>query len=443
MRETERAELARRVLALAATDGCETTVTSGATGMTRFTQNAIHQNIASSDTTVRVRTIVGGRTGVAITNDLGDASLARAVARANEIAALAPCDDAAALLSLSSPEPAPAGAFVAATAETAPAARAATAAAIFREAEAASLWAAGYVTTAHSGITIANGAGTLVSYDGTTCGLNVKANGRDATGFAEYYGTDATLLDGASAGERAASKARAGAKPQAVDPGPWTVILEPAAIGELLSYLTDHFSAQAYDEGSSFLCDGLGRSYVGENVDMRDDCAHPLLLGMPFDYEGHPRTRVPLFEAGVAHELVTDARYAAKLGTRNTGHGLPQPDAAGPQPLHVVVAGGEKSIEELIAETKRGLLVSRFWYIRPVDARKTIVTGMTRDGTFLIENGRIVRGVRNMRFNQSILESLRSCEFARDAARTGGYGYDMVVPPVKIASFRFTSGTDF
>lgn len=443
MREAQREELARSVLDLAASDACEAIVTSTASGLTRFTHNAVHQNLASADTTVRVRTIVDGRTGVAMTNDTSSTSLAQTVARARAIAAFAPPGDVESPLLRTARISAPPGAFVAATAAASPTARAATVAAIVAEAEAASVWAAGYVTTSQTGITIANSTGTLLSFDGTTCGLNVKANAADATGFAERYANDVAALDGAAAGAIAVAKTRVGAAPIAVEPGAWTVILEPAAIGELLSYLTDHFSAQAYVDGASFLSGGLGRTYVGENVTMWDDHTHPALADMPFDFESAPRTRVPLFEAGVANHVVTDARYAAKLGIPNTGHGFAVPSAMGPEPRSIVVSTGSRSTQELIAQTKRGLLVSRFWYIRPVDERKTIVTGMTRDGTFLIEDGRITAGVRNMRFNQSILEALRHCECASEEARTEGYGYRIVVPAVKIDGFRFDSRTEF
>jgi predicted Zn-dependent protease len=140
---------------------------------------------------------------------------------------------------------------------------------------------------------------------------------------------------------------------------------------------------------------------------------------------------------------VTDATWAAKLARANTGHGLPAPSSDGPRPLHLVVAAGARSLDELIAQTPRGLLVSRFWYIRPVDQRKTIVTGMTRDGTFLIEDGRVTHGVRNMRFNQSILGALANVEFANEQYRTGGYDYSLVTPAAKIAAFRFSSVTAF
>jgi predicted Zn-dependent protease len=439
-----REALARRVLAFAGTAQAEAIVSDVDAGLTRFTHNAIHQNVASADTSVRVRAIVAGRTGVAATNDLGDAALRATVDRALAMAALAPRDDDDAPGLAHNTGPAsPAGAYDEGTAAASPATRARVVAEICSVAERHALWAAGYVATERAGTTIANSAGTLVSYDGTSCALNVKANGPDSTGFAERFSTTVADLDGTKAGSVAADKALRAREPIDVPPGEWTVILEPAAFGELLSYLSDHFSAQAYDEGSSFLCDGLERAYAGPTVSIADDYAHPLLAGQPFDFEGYPTARVPLFERGVASRLLTDATWAKRLALPNTGHGLPAPNPHGPSARSVVVAPGTATLPELIAGTQRGLLVTRFWYIRPVDQRKTIVTGMTRDGTFLIENGEIARGVRNMRFNQSILGALGQAVFSCDPARTGGYAYSMVVPAVKIDGFRFSSGTAF
>jgi predicted Zn-dependent protease len=299
------------------------------------------------------------------------------------------------------------------------------------------------VTTGATGVTIANSSGTLASFDGTDSGVNVKMNAEDSSGFAEGYDADVTRLDAQAIGSTSARKAKESKRPRSVDPGEWTVILEPAAFGELFAYLADHFSAQSFDEGSSFLSEGLDKLYLGENVTISDDYAHPLNPGMPFDYEGHPTQRLTLVENGVAKSIVTDSYWASKLGRENTGHALPAPNAYGPQASHVVVSPGSKPVAELIAETARGLLVTRFWYIRTVDQKKAIVTGMTRDGTFLIENGEIAGGVRNMRFNQSIIEALRNCEFSNALHRTGGYSYSLVVPAAKINGFTFSSGTEF
>ena len=210
-----------------------------------------------------------------------------------------------------------------------------------------------------------------------------------------------------------------------------------------LFYLTDHFSAQAYDDGSSFCSDGLDREYFSENVTIYDDYAHPLAPGMPFDFEGYPTQRLPLVENGVVRNIVTDSYYARKLDRPNTGHALPAPNSYGPQPRNVAVAGGTKPLAQLIGETSRGLLVTRLWYVRPVDRKRAVVTGMTRDGTFLIEDGRMTHGARNLRFNVSILDALRACEFSREQHRTGSYHYSLVVPAAKITDFTFTSTTEF
>ncbi len=444
MDKSAREALAARVLELAGggAEG-EAIVFTANDGLTRFTQNAIHQNVAHAETTLRLRAVLDGRSGVASSNALDDAALRELVARAAEMARLAPRDDVFPGLPRGGPTEAPRDAFVAATAQASPDLRARLAGEIFGVAERDGLWAAGYVKTGRHGITIANTRGTLASFDGTDCGLNVKQNGADSTGYAERNDTDVARLDAAGAASHAAEKARRSHAPQAVEPGDWTVILEPAAFGDLIAYLVDHFSAQAFDEGSSFLSEGLDRKYVAENVTIYDDYAHPLAPSMPFDYEGVPKQRIALFERGVAKNIVTDSYWAAKLSRPNTGHAMPAPNADGPLPTNVVVASGEKPLAQLIAETKRGILVSRFWYIRTVDLRKAVVTGMTRDGTFLIENGKLVRGVRNMRFNQSILAALAHVEFSSESARSGGYSYSNVIPAAKIEGFRFTSSTEF
>jgi PmbA protein len=443
MQAEARIALAERTLAFARGALTEAIVVDEDAGLTRFTHNAIHQNVAHRATSLRLRIVRAGRTGVVATNDLTDAGLRAAVARAEEIVALAPRDPDVTGLAPHARTTSPPGAFSEATARATPAERARIAAEAIAPAERAGFWAAGYVRTGRTGVTLANSQGARLSYDATSCGLNLKANGPDATGYAEQYGNDLAALDGGAAGIAATQKVLRGTAPRPVEPGPWDVILEPAAFGELLSYLTDHFSAQAYDEGSSFLCDGLGRSYAGEAVSIADDFAHPLLSGMPFDLQGAPKRRVSLLDRGVANNVVTDARYAKRLARPDTGHGGPAPDADGPQARDVVVAPGARALEDLIAQTERGLLVSRFWYIRPVDGRKTIVTGMTRDGTFSIEGGVVTGGVRNMRFNQSILAALAHAEFANGAVRTEGYNYACVVPAVKIPAFHFTSVTDF
>ncbi|HEY9180750.1 MAG TPA: TldD/PmbA family protein [Candidatus Baltobacteraceae bacterium] len=439
----KREELARRVLALSSADQTEVLVWSGNDELTRFAHNIVHQNVAQADVSVRVRAIMGKRSGVATTNVLDEAALRDAVSRAIDMANLAPEDPELPRLPSGGEVKAPEGAYVTQTAGATPQLRAQMCDNIFKAAEERDYSCAGYVTTRASGVTIVNSSGACASFDGTDCGVNVKMNAGDSTGFAEGYDNDVLRVDASAIGATSAKKAGDSASPRSVEPGEWTVILEPAAFGELFAYLTAHFSAQSFDEGSSFLSDGLDKPYLGANFTIGDDYAHPLNPGMPFDYEAQPTQRLMLVENGVAKNIVTDSYWANKLGRANTGHALPAPNAYGPQASHIVIAPGSKPLAQLISETKRGLLITRFWYIRTVDQKKAIVTGMTRDGTFLIENGRISGGVRNMRFNQSIIEALQHCELSNALARTGGYSYSLVVPAAKIDGFTFSSGTEF
>lgn len=444
MDEARRAELAQAVLELSPADATEVLVSTDAAQLTRFTHNAIHQNVASSDVEVSVRAIVGKRTGVAATNAVNPQELRATVERAVALAKLAPEDpDRPPLPAGQRISPAPTGSFAAQTASATPAMRASLGDSIFEVARGAGYWCAGYVKTRASGITIANSEGTRASFDGTDSGINVKMIAADSSGYAEQYRNDAAQLDAVAAAAIAKQKARASAHPKAAEPGDWTVILEPPAFGELFAYLSDHFSAQSYDEGSSFLSGTLGTRCAGENVTIRDDYANPHAPAMPFDFEGAPKQQVTIVDRGIARAIVTDSYWAAKLRVPNTGHALPAPNPYGPQATNLVVGGGTKSVAQLIAESERALLVSRFWYIRTVDQKKAIVTGMTRDGTFLVEDGEIKHGVRNMRFNQSILDSLNRCEFSVDQHRTGDYWFSIVVPAAKIEGFRFSSGTDF
>jgi PmbA protein len=438
-----REDLAARIIALSNADETEVIVAAVDSGLTRFTHNAIHQNVWTSDAVVRVRAVVDGCTGVATSNDLGEDALRRTTARATELARFAPRDDARAPIGGAPPAAPARGAFVAATAAAAAEQRAHVASCVFDVAERHDLWAAGFVTTSETGTTIANSSGTLASFDATDCGLAVKQNGPTSSGYAERFSADVGDLDGTAIAEIAATKALRSAEPVEVEAADWTVILEPPAAGELFAFMASHFSAQSYDEGSSFLSGRLGDRFTPANVTIVDDVRHELAPGMPFDFEGFPTRRVALLDRGIAGGIVTDATWARRLGRENTGHALPAPNSEGPLPSHLVVMPGERSLDELIAQTERGLLISRLWYVRTVDERQTIVTGMTRDGTFLIEDGRLARGVRNMRFNQSILEALGAAQFAGELVRAAAYSYSIVLPAVKFERFTFTSATDF
>lgn len=444
MDDAQRLALAALAIDGAHGDALEAVVFDRDLALTRFTKNAVHQNLAASEVTVQFRALRDGRAGTASTNARDEKSLRATRERALAQTLFAPKPQ----IPIRLPGPAsyspPDDAFDAATAAAPPQARASATHHIFAAAAQAGAWAAGYVSTQREGIAIANSHGLRATFSSTSAAMNVKCIAPEASGYAEGYSRRLGDLDPTTIAERAAAKARDAGTPRACDLGEWTLLLEPAAAGELLHYLLSHFSAQRVDEGASFLSDGLGKRYAGTNVTLLDDYTHPLHAGRPFDTEGSPVQRVVMLEAGVGRDFVTDMEWAARLKRPNTGHYAPDLTFAdGPQPRYPVVMPGERSRDDLIASIRRGILVSRFWYIRVVDQRKTIVTGMTRDGTFLIENGKVTGGLRNLRFNVSILELLGACEFSNEQVRSGGHSYQIVVPAVRFDRFAFSSMTAF
>jgi len=274
----------------------------------------------------------------------------------------------------------------------------------------------------------------------TDSAINIKAIGSDSSGYAEGFSRRFAGLEPVKLAERAAKKAVASRTPRALEPGAYTVILEPAAFREFLGYLSwIGFGAQSFEQGSSFMSGHLGEKIIGDNVTLRDDYAHPLGCGIPFDFEGVPRKAVSLIERGVAKDVVYDSYYAAKLHHVNTGHALPAPNSDGPMPLNIVVDPGGTAVEQMIKDVTHGVLVTRTWYIRLVDQKQTMITGMTRDGLFLIERGKLTKGLKNMRFNESIIGALGRCELASQLVRSESH----VLPAVKIEGFHFSSGTEF
>ena len=428
-------------LAESKADETELILTSQDLALSRITHNVIHENLIERDRALNVRAVVGNRVGIASTNELDRDGIRTAVARAIEIARVSPVDEEFPGLPTAGPAIQPLDwAYDTATASLTAAERAAAVADIVRVMVKHKLTAAGYVSTSSGSVAIANSKGIRQFFRSTDSAINIKAMGDDSSGYAEGYSRRFADLNASQLGEKAAKRAVAGHNPGSVDPGEYTVILEAPAFREYLVYLSwTGFGAMPFAEGASFMTGHIGERIVGDNVSIGDDFSHPIGAGMPFDFEGVSRQPVSLIDKGVARGVVYDSYYAAKLKHANTGHALPAPNSYGPLPLNIVVAPGTKSADDLIRETKRGLLVCRTWYIRLVDKLQTIITGMTRDGFFLIEDGEIVRGLRNMRFNESIVGALSRCELAKDLVRSESH----VLPACRIDGFRFSSGTSF
>jgi PmbA protein len=318
------------------------------------------------------------------------------------------------------------------------------------------LTAAGIYSNSESQEGIFNSRGLANWHRQTLAEISITMLGDDSSGWQKLNSPDVSNLDPARLAETAAQKAVESAHPQEIAPGKYTVILEPAAVLDIVGFMFWDFSGVAILDQRSFLNDRIGTQLFGGNINVGDDATHPLQAGTPFDGEGMRRKHIPLIENGVVKRVVyarataqkiRKSEYANKVGTvEPTGHGFPLPNEIGEMPMNIVFGapGESQSVEEMVASTERGVLVTRLWYIREVDPYEKIVTGMTRDGTFLVENGKIQRGLRNFRFNQSLISMLSNVEAMSTPVRASGEeSFDMVVPAMKVKGFNFTEVTKF
>jgi predicted Zn-dependent protease len=242
----------------------------------------------------------------------------------------------------------------------------------------------------------------------------------------------------------ASVKSSASRQPKEVPPGRWTVILEPSAVLDLVGFLFYDFAGTAMADQRSCFTKRMGKRIMGENITLHDDAYHPLQSGAPFDGEGIPRQKILLVDKGVPCNLVYSRATAKKMKAKPTGHGFSLPNDMGEAPMNLVFNGGKSSVDEMVRSTERGILVTRLWYIRDVDPYEKVLTGMTRDGTFLVRDGRIAGGIRNFRFNQSVLEMLSNVEMMGPAVRAAGEeSFEMVVPSMKVRNFHFSEVTKF
>jgi len=421
----------------------EVIIAAGAQALTRFANNAIHQNVAEHGTQVSVRVQMDGRTARATTNRLDGASMRQVVEEAAALTklqepdpALLPMADAVAVPDLSRWDPD--------TAQATPADRARAVAEAIALVETAGQTAAGIYSTGDAVTAILNSRGVCGYYAETMANFSITAMAADSSGWAKGSACHRRDLDCAAMARAARDKAAASRAPAELPPGAYTVILEPAAVLDLVGQMFGDFSATSVADGRSFLCDRIGQKLFGENITIYDDACHPLQAGAPFDGEGLPRRKLTLVDRGVVRDVAYCRQAAHLAGVEPTGHGFPMPNEFGEAPMNIVIAGGASSLDEMIASTGRGILVTRLWYIREVDPYEKIMTGMTRDGTFLIEGGRIAGGVRNFRFNQGLPEMLSNVEALSPAVRASGEeAFDMVAPGMKVRDFHFTEVTRF
>jgi PmbA protein len=411
--------------------------------LTRFANNAIHQNVAEHGVTVSVRTVVDGRTARATTNRLDEDSLRAAIQASLSLAHSQPKDRH--LLPLAGKQRYRAvKRFIDATAAIRPEDRAR---AVKRASDLAikrGQVAAGIFATGCSQAAVGNSRGLFAAYRETHAEFSITMTEGAATSWAKANSADVRAFDAQELALRASEKAHRAVNPRELDPGGYTVILEPAAVLDLVGFLFYDFAATALADKRSCLNERMGKPLFGKNISIADDVYHPLQLGSNFDGEGMPRQRVQLVDGGVPRNLVYSRRAAKAARKSPTGHGFALPNEYGEAAMNLVFGGGKTSLEEMIASTERGLLVTRLWYIREVDPYEKVMTGMTRDGLYLVEKGRVTSAARNFRFNQSLIEMLRNVEMLGPAVRaTGEEAFEMVVPAMKVRDFHFSEVTKF
>jgi len=465
------ADIFERVRRISSADEVEVLFSGGRFALTRFANNTIHQNVAEENHVVSVRTVFGGRTARAFTNKFDDESL-RQVVRACESLAkvqhpdpdLLPMPDmreADGLQPTGTAEAAVALRVVPSrhfeqTAAITPEIRAEGVRKIVGVADRHSLTTAGVFSSGESFEGIFNSRGLSNWHTQTSAEVSITMLAADSSGWQKANSPDVTKVDALMLAEIAAKKALDSARPQEIPAGKYTVILEPAAVLDIVGFMFWDYSGMAILDQRSFLTGRIGAKLFGDNITIWDDVAHPLQAGAPFDGEGMQRQRVELVANGFVKRVVY-ARATAERMKRSeykdsvgpieaTGHGFSLPNEMGEMPLNIVFApvSDPQTVEQMIASTQRGVLVTRLWYIREVEPFEKMLTGMTRDGTFLVENGRVQRGVRNFRFNESLIHMLSNVEAMSQPVRScGEESFDMVVPAMKVREFNFTEVTKF
>jgi PmbA protein len=435
--------IAERILKLSEADETEVEIDSTVDALTRFANNTIHQNVAEHTLGISVRAVVDGRTARATTNKTDEESLRRVTAAAMRLARNQPENPD--LLPMLGPQKyQKVSHYYASTVSATPQDRARAVTRVCKMAEEGKQTSAGIFTTGLVRNLLMNSKGLSARHDHTRAEFSVTILEENSSGWAKSNSPDILNIDSDALFESASEKAAGSRKPRELEPGHYTAILEPAAVLDFVGFIFYDFAGTAVLDKRSCFNDRMGKKIFGENVTLWDDVYHPLQVGAPWDGEGFPRQKVLLVDRGVPKNLVYARAAAKKMKAKPTGHGFTLPNEYGEAPMNLVFGGGDKSVDDMIRSTERGILVTRFWYIREVEPYEKVLTGMTRDGTFLVENGRVTGGIRNFRFNQSIIEALAKVEMLGPAVRaTGEESFEMVVPPMKIRDFHFSEVTKF
>ena len=437
-------KLCERIMRLAGRCRAEAIITSRDSALTRFADNVISQNVSNTSTEVSVRVIDNGRVTRFSLNQPSETALKTAFAAA--LLSLRTQKKDPHLIPLANPAPVTENKklFFPGTAALTPGERAARVSSLVKKCKKTGATAYGTYENGSAATTVANTLGIRAFHKESYAVYSVTVRDKDGFGWAEAPAFDSRKIDFDGVDRTAIQKARLSRNPRSIKPGPYTVILEPAAAADLLFYMGFYgFGAQFYQERQSFVTGKLGEKVMGPEITIEDNALDGLSAGMPFDYEGQPRQKITLIDRGVARAVVHDRKTAALAGAKTTGHALPLPNTYGPIPMNLSLAKGAVSIEEMIKTTEKGILVTNFHYTNLLKPLTVEITGMTRNGTFMIEKGRVSYPIKNMRFTESVVNAFNRIEAVGNKPEAYLLWGRVSAPALKIRNFNFSSATDF
>ncbi len=441
-------ETLNSVLKKSEADQAEALFISGESGLTRYANSYIHQNVSERNSRVVFRVALGKRIGIGSTNSFKKDALLKTLTSAYKIALHQKENPDFPGLPIRQKYK-KLKTFFKKTEDFSPKQRAEEVKKICDRASEHKLTVAGSFVTGQSEIAVLNTNGLTAYQPFTSASINLVVMSDDSSGYAESMSRDVTQIDFETVAETAIKKCLDSKKPKGVEPGEYDVVLEPAAVGNLFEWLSIiGLGAKQYQEGTSFLNGKMGKKVMGDNFTLIDDGTEESGVPFPFDFEGMPKKKVMLIDKGVAQGLVYDSQTAYKDKVKSTGHSLPPPATDGPVPLNLFVKAGDSSLKKMIESLERGLLVTRFHYINGyLDTKNALMTGMTRDGTFWIENGKVKQGVKNLRFTESMLKAFsnisRISRQRKIAIPWWGDVGVIVTPALLIRNFKFTGKTEF
>lgn len=436
-------EILNKTMSLIKADQAELLLIGGESSLTGFANNYIHRNVKENSYSLSLRVAYGKKIGAASTDDFSPEGLESLVESAQNIAKLQKENEN--FVSFAKNDGAVEFEIDLDSDDISPDFRAEYVKKIVEKSKEKGFIASGLFENARQQIAVKNTLGVDRFGELTYATLKSVIMTDTSSGYSIETKVKAKDISLDSVLEESIGIAEKGVNPQGIEPGKYEVILTPYALSEFIGAMTYlSLNARAIEQGTSFLIGRFGEKVFPDLINLYDDGLSENTIPMPFDFEGVPKKKVVFFEKGIAKDVVYDTFYAYKSNKESTGHSLPQPSPYSPYPLNLIMEGGEYSKDNLIKNVKKGLFVQRFWYTNPMDPRNLIITGMTRDGLFLIEDGKITRPLKNMRFTESIINAFNNClELSKERKIIYDGGGSITVPYARIKDFNFTSSTEF